>query len=176
MNGLSNVNPIKETFLLGSRFSKDKSIAILLDSVRSQEFYEITESLFKKESYDYDTFIFSSDNNAPVLVCPCAIYYYNYLEHYNGAVLSLTLRGAINAFECGAIFTHKIWHISDISEFQMAKNTIPRLFEFFDEICFINDTVKEVFFNIFPGLNRDKTRSCPIDIIMLDRDIINEKR
>jgi len=171
MSGSSNLNPIKNTFLLGSRFSTDKSLAILLDSVRSQEYYEIADSIFRKETYDYDTFIFSADNNAPVLVAPCGLFYYNYLEQYNGSVLALTLRGAINAAESGSHFISKIWHISDISEFKMAEITIPKLFAFFDSIYFVNETVRTIFFTLFPSLDKGKTKLAPIDIMKLEANI-----
>lgn len=156
MTGLSNANPIQETFLLGARFSIKPSLAILLDSTRSQEYYEIAEMLFDTVRYEYDTVIFSSENSSQVYPAACAIFHYNYFEQYNGSVLAMTLRGAINAMESGTKLKSKIWHISDITEFQMAETTVPMLFDFFDAIYFVNDSVKSVFLEIFPNLNSDK--------------------
>jgi hypothetical protein len=166
MNGLSNSNPVQETFLLGARFSTKPSLAILLDSTISQEYYEICEALFSSSKYEYDTLIFSSDNSAPIFQAPCAIFYYNYLEQYNGSVLALTLRGAINAAESGCSLKNKIWHISDITEFQMAETVIPRLFEFFDSIYFVNDSVKSIFFEVFPKIQSDKILVSSIDELL----------
>jgi len=156
MTGLSNANPIQDTFLLGSRFSIKPSLAILLDSTRSQEYYEISNALFNNNKYEYDTIIFSSENAAPVYAAPCAVFYYNYFEQYNGSILALTLRGAINAIEAGSKLKTKIWHISDLTDFQMAQVTIPKLFDFFDHIYFVNDSIKSIFLDMYPGLRSDK--------------------
>lgn len=172
MNGLFNDSPITDTFFLGSRFPRTKSIAIGIDSVRSQEFYEISHSLFNKEKYDYDIVIFSSDNNAPVLLPPCGLYYYNYLEHYNGNYLALTIRGALNGADCGSILPYKIWHISDVSEFKMAEETIPRLFEFFDKILFVNNVIRNLFFSIFTNLDKNKTDIAKLSIADIEKHFV----
>lgn len=168
MNGISNANPIQDTFLIGSRFPQTKSIAVLLDSCRSQEYYELSQSIFSKEAHQYDIAIFSSDNNSPILMPPCGLYYYNYLENYSGNVLAVTVRGAVNAMDCGAIFDKKVWHISDISDFSQLGVTLDKLFDFFDNIVFVNNFVKKSFFSIHENTSDAKTSISEMDIISLE--------
>lgn len=168
MIGVSNKNPIKETFLLGTRFPDRKSLAVCLDSVRSQEYFEMVSSMYRKNLYDCDYAIFTADNNAPALLNPCGLYYFNSLEYYRGDVLALTIRSAINVMQCGSNFDKKIWHVSDLTGFKEAANAIPKLFDFFDEVVFVNDNLRKIFFSFFPAVNKSKTHIMPIDIISLD--------
>lgn len=172
MIGELNKNPIKDTFLLGTRFPNRKSLAICLDSVRSQEYFEIVSSLYKKNSYQYDYVIFTADNNSPALLNPCGLYYFNSLEYYRGDVLALTIRSAINVMQSGSIFEKKVWHISDLTGFKEASGAIENLFSFFDEIVFVNEKIRNVFFSFFPAVNKSKTHVFPMDIMSLDSLIL----
>lgn len=171
MNGELNKNPIKETFLIGTRFPNRKSIAVCLDSVRTQEYFEIVSSLYKNENYEFDVAIFSGDNNNPVLVNPCALYYYNYFEYYYGNVIALTPRAAINAMQSGCNFESKIWHISDISGFKEISSAIGTLFNFYDHIFFINDSIRTIFFSFFPSCDKSKTSVAPLDIMAMEHSL-----
>lgn len=169
MSGLLNKDPINSTFLIGSRFPVGNSIAILLDNVRSQEYYEIAKSVYDKKEYIYDIALFSSDLNKPIITSPFGIFYNHMLEQYSGDVLCLTIRGAINAFECGSIFNNKIWYLSDLSEIRMIEPSINNLFEFFDHIVFSSDTVKTVFESIYPNCPKDKMSICDCNLNLLEK-------
>jgi hypothetical protein len=99
---------------------------------------------------------------------PCGLYYYNYLENYSGSVLAVTVRGAVNAMDCGAIFDKKVWHISDISDFSQLGVTLDNLFDFFDNIVFVNNFVKKSFFSIYKNTSDAKTSISEMDIISLE--------
>lgn len=166
MNGvLKNNEPKSKTFLIGGRFPLRPSLAILVDSLKCQEYYEIATALYEERKYEKDVMIFSADNNNPVLIPPSAVYYYNFLEYYRGDVLAVTLRGAINAKNSGTIFGKKYWYISDISE-MTANPHFNDLFNFFDKIFFVNDGVRKVFSSIFNQVDLAKTEVCEIDIIL----------
>jgi len=169
MNGLSNKEPTKETFLLGSRFPTEKSIAIILDNLRSQEYYEITKSVYDKKEYEYDISLFASDLNKPVITPPFGIFYNNMIEQYTGDVLCLTIRAAINAVECGSLFAKKIWFISDMTEIRMIEPSVENLISFFDYIVFASDTVRTVFDSIYPDLNKEKFSVSSLDIKDLEK-------
>jgi|694.fasta_scaffold18368_13 hypothetical protein len=169
MSGKYNQDPIKETFLLGTRFPNRKSIAICMDSVRSQEYYEIVSALYKKNTYDYDYMIFTSDNNSPALVNPCALYYYNYIEHYRGDALALTIRSAINLMQSGCILNKKVWYISDITGMKEISKSLPAICDFFDEIVFVNEHIRTIFLSFFPFLNESKTSTDELDIMLLEK-------
>jgi hypothetical protein len=169
MNGLLNANPISETFLIGSRFPTTASIAILLDNLRSQEYYQLAHSVYAKNSYDYDICVFSADLNKPIVAAPFGVFYNHMIEQYNGSVLCLTIRGAINAFECGSIFNKKIWYISDISEIRTLEPSIEKLVDFFDHVIFTSDIVKTVFESVYPNLNRDKMEVCDFSLQSLEK-------
>jgi len=168
MSGLYNKNPIKETFLIGTRFLNRDSLAICLDSVQTQEYYEIVSSMYKNTSYKYDAMIFSNDNNFPPLVNPCALYYYNYFEYYSGNVLALTIRGAINAMQSGVFFTKKLWHISDLNGLKEISNIVDKIFNFYDEVMFVNENLRTIFFSFFPQFNKSKTSIAPLDIMVIE--------
>jgi len=166
MNGeLSNLNLESKTFLIGNRFPNRASLAILIDSVKCQEYYEIAMALYEERKYEKDIMIFSADNNNPVLIPPSAVYYYNYLEYYRGDVLALTLRGALNARNSGVNFGKKYWYISDISEVSSNKHFIE-LFNFFDKIFFVNEEVRKVFSSIVNQIDLGKTEIADLDIIL----------
>lgn len=169
MHGLLNKDPVKNTFLIGSRFPTTDSIAILLDDVRSQEYYEIAKSVYNKKEYVYDIALFSSDLNKPAITAPFGIFYNHMLEQYSGNVLCLTIRGAINAFECGSLFNKKIWYMSDLSEIRMIEPSIGNLLNFFDHIIFPSDTVKTVFESIYPNHPKEKISVCDCDLNSLEK-------
>lgn len=166
MSGVSKNNESKsKTFLIGTRFPSRPSLAILIDSLKCQEYYEVATALYEERKYLKDIVIFSADNNNPVLIPPSAVYYYNFLEYYRGDVLAVTLRAAINAKNSGTIFNKKYWYISDISE-MTANPHFDELFNFFDKVFFVNDSVRKVFSSIFNHVDLSKTDVCELDIIL----------
>jgi len=157
MNGVSkNNNPTTETFLLNTRFLDRPSLAILFDSVRTQEYYEASCVIYDNKHFEKDYVFFSADNNMPVLVSPTALFYPNNLEYYRGDVLAISIRGAINAMESGCCFEKKTWFISDVSDFKNISTVLPYLVKFFDEIVFINKFLKDVFGTVFNIIDESK--------------------
>lgn len=150
---LTNNNPITDTFLLNTRFIDRSSLAILFDSVRSQEYYEVSSIIYENKHFEKDYVLFSSDNNMPVLVSPTALFYVDKLEYYRGDVLAISIRGAINAMESGCCFNKKTWFISDVSDFSNISTVIPYLVNFFDKIVFVNKFLLDVFSEVFKIVN-----------------------
>lgn len=169
MNGISNKDPIATTFLMGSRFSTSPSIAICVDDLRSQEYFEITNSVYNKIHYDYDICLFSSDLNRPIVMPPFSIFYNLMIEQYRGDVIALTLRSAIAIYECGSIFKKKIWYISDLTEIRQMQNNLPALVDYFDLIIFPNETITGVFKNLFPNIQLKQTAEDSMDIMDLEK-------